>query len=116
MANTISLRNRDLDFDYENSLVKILVNRSCPEIKLAGLTVGGFEEGNEYEVLAGAKKVFEENKNLNLAIASYHYPEETKKIYQFLKSKGLKVSIANNYIGYLCGICQHYNIVYGMTL
>ena len=49
--------NRDLaakiftsDFCYENSLVKIIANRNCPEIKLAGVTVGPFDEGNEYEV------------------------------------------------------------------
>ena len=39
-----------LDFLYENSMVKIVANRNCPEIKLAGLTVGPFDEGNEYEV------------------------------------------------------------------
>ena len=31
-------------------MVKIIANRNCPEIKLAGLTVGPFDEGNEYEV------------------------------------------------------------------
>ncbi|MCS7123970.1 MAG: hypothetical protein NZ932_00925 [Candidatus Bathyarchaeota archaeon] len=35
---------------FENSPVKVIANRNCPEIKLAGLTVGPFEEGNEYEV------------------------------------------------------------------
>ena len=39
-----------LDFCYENSLVKIVANRNCPEIKLGGLSVGPFDEGNEYEV------------------------------------------------------------------
>src|SRR4030066_1962187 len=39
-----------LDFCYENSMVKIVANRNCPEIKLAGLTVGPFDKGNEYEV------------------------------------------------------------------
>jgi len=39
-----------LDFCYENSMVKVVANRNCPEIKLAGLTVGPFDEGNEYEV------------------------------------------------------------------
>jgi len=38
-----------LDFTYDNSMVKIVANRNCPEIKLAGLTVGPFDEGNEYE-------------------------------------------------------------------
>ena len=46
MADDIST----LDFCYENSLVRIVANRNCPEIKLAGLTVGPFDEGNEYEV------------------------------------------------------------------
>jgi hypothetical protein len=31
-------------------MVKIIANRNCPEMKLAGLTVGPFDEGNEYEV------------------------------------------------------------------
>lgn len=39
-----------LDFMFENSLVKVIANRNCPEIKLGGLTVGPFEEGNEYEL------------------------------------------------------------------
>ena len=39
-----------LDFCYENSLVKVVANSNCPEIKLAGMTVGPFDEGNEYEV------------------------------------------------------------------
>ena len=39
-----------LDFCYENSMVKIVANRNCPEIKLAGMSVGPFDEGNEYEV------------------------------------------------------------------
>jgi hypothetical protein len=39
-----------LDFCYENSPVRIVANRNCPEIELAGLTVGPFDEGNEYEV------------------------------------------------------------------
>ncbi|RLI20993.1 hypothetical protein DRO45_02945 [Candidatus Bathyarchaeota archaeon] len=41
---------KNLDFNFENSPVKVIANRNCPEIKLAGLTVGPFEEGNEYEV------------------------------------------------------------------
>jgi hypothetical protein len=31
-------------------MAKIVANRNCPEIKLSGLTVGPFDEGNEYEV------------------------------------------------------------------
>jgi len=41
---------RDADFTFENTPVKIVVNRNCPEIELAGLKVGPFQEGREYEV------------------------------------------------------------------
>ncbi len=50
MVKPVLSRNQDLDFIFENSLTKVTANRNCPEIKLAGLTVGPFEEGNEYEV------------------------------------------------------------------
>lgn len=35
---------------FENSPVKIVTNRNCPEIQLVGVKVGPFEEGKEYEV------------------------------------------------------------------
>ena len=44
------LQLKHLDFRFENSLVKAVANKNYPEIKLAGLTVGPFEEGNEYEI------------------------------------------------------------------
>ncbi len=50
MPKTVSIKIRNLDFSFENSLVKIISNRNCSEIKLAGLKIGPFEEGNEYEV------------------------------------------------------------------
>lgn len=50
MSNTVSMTIGNLDFSFENSFVRIVANRNCPEIKLAGLTVGLFEEGNDYEV------------------------------------------------------------------
>ena len=46
LANKID----ELDFAFENSLVKIVANRNCQKIALAGLEVGPFEEGNEYRV------------------------------------------------------------------
>jgi hypothetical protein len=46
----ILVRIRDLDFRFENSPVKIIANKNYPEIQLAGLSVGPFEEGNEYEI------------------------------------------------------------------
>jgi hypothetical protein len=39
-----------LDFCFENSPIKIVANRNFAELKLAGLNVGPFDEGNEYEV------------------------------------------------------------------
>jgi hypothetical protein len=50
MPEAVSSKIRDLDFSFENSSVKIVANRNCPEIKLAGLRVGPFEEGEEHEV------------------------------------------------------------------
>jgi hypothetical protein len=41
---------KNLDFTFENSPITVVANRNCPEIKLAGSTVGPFEEGNEYEI------------------------------------------------------------------
>lgn len=42
---------KDVDFEFENTPVKITVRRSCPEIELAGLKVGPLEEGKEYELM-----------------------------------------------------------------
>jgi hypothetical protein len=44
------LKLKNLDFRFENSLVKVIANRNHLEIKLAGLTIGPLTEGNEYEV------------------------------------------------------------------
>jgi len=38
------------DFIYENTPIKIIINRNHPEIELAGLKIGPYEEGKEYEV------------------------------------------------------------------
>ncbi|MEM2337311.1 MAG: hypothetical protein QXP06_01750 [Candidatus Bathyarchaeia archaeon] len=51
MQGNITYKIKALDFMFENSPVKVIANRNCPEIKLAGVAVGPFEEGNEYEVL-----------------------------------------------------------------
>ena len=41
---------KDADFIFKNTPVKIVINRNCPEIELAGLKVGPYQEGKEYEV------------------------------------------------------------------
>lgn len=50
MPKPVSMKIGGLDFNFENSVAKVIANRNCPEIKLAGLNVGPFEEGNEYEI------------------------------------------------------------------
>lgn len=47
-ALTAKLGNADLNF--EHSLVKVIANRNCPEIRLVGLNVGPYEEGGMYEI------------------------------------------------------------------
>ncbi len=76
-----------LDFCYENSMVKIVANRNCPEIKLAGLTVGPFDEGNEYEVYLWVAKELAAN-------ALVHFREDdlldNTKIYRINFKEGKK--------------------------
>ncbi len=50
MQNKTSVAIKKIDFDFENTLVRITANRNSPEIKLVGLNVEPFEEGNEYEI------------------------------------------------------------------
>jgi len=44
------MKIENLDFCFENLLVRVTADRNYPEIQLAGLSAGPFEEGNEYEV------------------------------------------------------------------
>ena len=46
----LPLKLENVDFQFENSRVSIIANRNYPEIKLAGLKIGPFQEGNEYNV------------------------------------------------------------------
>jgi len=41
---------KDADFIYQNTPVRVIINRNCPQIQLAGLTIGPYEEGKEYEI------------------------------------------------------------------
>lgn len=41
---------KDADFIFENESTRVVAVRNSPKIELAGLTVGPFEEGNEYDV------------------------------------------------------------------
>lgn len=61
---------KDMEFIYENTPVKIMVNRNCPEIQLPGLTVGPLEEGKEYEVKFWVAKELEK-----AGVARFHDEE-----------------------------------------
>ena len=51
MSNKSSTTIEDSDFIFQNEPVKIIANKNYPEIKLAGVKVGPFEEFKEYEVM-----------------------------------------------------------------
>ncbi len=59
------------DLIFENSVAKVIANRNSPEIKLAGLSLGPFEEGNEYEVYYWVAKELEK------AGIAHHREEES---------------------------------------
>ncbi len=40
----------DIDFEFKNAIVKIIIDRGLPEIKIMGKRVGPLEEGMEVEV------------------------------------------------------------------
>ncbi|MFB3887854.1 MAG: hypothetical protein ACE14S_00045 [Candidatus Bathyarchaeia archaeon] len=44
------LKLKNLDFRFENSLVTVIANRNQTEIRLAGITIGPLQEGNEYQI------------------------------------------------------------------
>jgi hypothetical protein len=50
LTGTQSTAIGDSDFVFENTPVRVMCNRNCPEIQLVGLKLGPFEEGKEYEV------------------------------------------------------------------
>ncbi len=50
MSKGILTLIENADFMFENTPVKIIVNRNCPAIELPGLKVGPFKEGEEQEV------------------------------------------------------------------
>jgi hypothetical protein len=61
MPQTVASKIDFQDFHFENSLVSMIANRACPEIKLGGLVLGPFEEGNEYEVYYWAASELEKS-------------------------------------------------------
>jgi len=77
------------DFEFENTAVRIVAVRSCPEIGLAGLKVGPLEEGREYEVRfwmarelekAGIARFREEERLDSVRLHKIHYVERLQPL------------------------------------
>ena len=99
MPGRVSTRIKALDFSFENSLVRIAANRNVPEIKLAGLSMGPFEEGNEYEVYYWAAQELEKS-----GIARFREEEtiDAAKLYKIqwterVQTAGQIPSLPNNF-------------------
>jgi hypothetical protein len=93
MPRTVASKISSLDFDFQHQPTKIVANRNCQEIKLAGVNVGPFEEGNEYEtynwVALELEKTgivhFREDENLNMAkLNKLQWSERVQTIGQVL--------------------------------
>lgn len=84
MNSKVSRRIGDLDFAFEHSTAKIVANRTCQEIKLAGLTVGPFDEGSEYETYfwiahelekSGMARLREDESITGSRLSKFHWTE-----------------------------------------
>jgi hypothetical protein len=84
MQTTIGI----LDFFYENSLITVVANRNFAEMKLAGLNVGPFGEGNEYQVFYWVAKELQ-------SAGVVHFREEEvldgSKLYKVQWKEGIQV-------------------------
>jgi len=86
-----SMSIKDADFEFENTPVRIAVNRNCPEIELAGLKIGPLEEGKEYEVKfwiaqelekAGIARFHEEDLLTAVKLYKTHWKERVQSVKQ----------------------------------
>jgi len=86
-----SMSIRDADFEFENTPIRIAVNRNCPEIELAGLKIGPLEEGKEYEVKfwiaqelekAGIARFHEEDLLTAVKLYKTHWKERVQSVKQ----------------------------------
>lgn len=86
-----SMSIRDADFEFENTPVRIAVNRNCPKIELAGLKIGPLEEGKEYEVRlwiaqelekAGIARFHEEDLLTAVKLYKIHWKERVQSVKQ----------------------------------
>ncbi|MEM2936707.1 MAG: hypothetical protein QW231_05985 [Candidatus Bathyarchaeia archaeon] len=77
------------DFEFENATVRVVAVRSCPEVGLAGLEIGPFEEGREYEVRfwvarelekAGIARFREEERLDSVMLYKIHWKERVQPL------------------------------------
>jgi FkbM family methyltransferase len=77
-----------------NDKLKVKLRTLDSIIKEIGVKKAGFikidAEGSELDILKGANNTLLDNAKMKVAIASYHLPEETKKIKDFLRQNGFK--------------------------
>jgi DNA replication factor GINS len=50
VIESLPAKLQDLDFRFENSRIKVIANCNYQELKLGGIKVGPFQQGNEYEM------------------------------------------------------------------
>jgi len=50
LSNSFQSSVKDIDFEFENSPVKIVVDKEFPEMKIVGETIGSLDKGTEVEV------------------------------------------------------------------
>lgn len=81
MSKTVTATIGNMDLIFEHFPVKVIANRSCPEIKLAGVNVGPFDEGNEYEI-----QYWIAQRLVKFGIARFH-EEETLDASKIFKSQ-----------------------------
>ena len=81
----------DADFEFENTPVRIAANRNCEKIELAGLEIGPFEEGKEYEIRfwiakelekAGIARFREEDLLTSVKLYKIHWKERVQSVKQ----------------------------------
>lgn len=51
LSNSLAPSVKDMDFEFENAPVKIVIDKDFPEMKIIGETLGPLEKGTEVEVM-----------------------------------------------------------------
>ncbi len=78
------------DKNYQIILDNYLSNKTIDFIKIDA-------EGNEKEILLGAKNILSRNHMLKVVVASYHHKDDWIRIKEILEESGFQVSYSNGY-------------------